>query len=129
MDEASIIEREEVARKNVGALMSAFTQTGFVARGAMALDWRATKRSRGRIRGIDLVLTLLATDGSRGLFLVDERHEKDYLLGHVEWFDGKVEPAHSVRKKKASSDSTFAKVAREKKVKVKSKRATLLELL
>lgn len=129
MDEASVSEREEVARRNANALMQAFDETGMLVGVSEALDWRATWRSRGHVLGIDLNLTLIATDGSRGLFLVDDLSPKNYFLGHVEWFDGKVAPAHSVRKKKAAIDPTFAKVARTKKVKTKSKRATLLELL
>lgn len=96
--------------------MNAFKETGFVTRGAMALDWRATKRSRGRIKGIGLMLTLLATDGSRGLFLVDERSPKNYLLGHVEWFDGKVAPAHGVRKKHKEKVARVRKLSRHDEI-------------
>lgn len=108
MDEASVIEREEVARRNARELVLVQAETGWTIRAEEILDWRATMRSVGLIAGVSESanvgrVTLLATDGSRGLFVKHERSSKDYLLGHVEHFDGKVAPAHSLRKKNNST--------------------------
>ncbi len=101
------------ADANAQAMIAVMAETGFICRPADAVNWRPTKRVSGVIVGINHRLTIVATDGLRGLYLKHDAAVTDYLLGHISHFDGKVEPLFSSAKPKAEP--------KERKPKVKSK--------
>ena len=78
---------------NTTALSAVLQETGFLIAAHEFHLWRPTKREPGYIQGIDLGLTILATNGSLGLFTIKDK--PSYFLGHIEHFSGKVEPLFS----------------------------------
>lgn len=88
-------QRDDAARKNDAALMRVFAETGFVVNAADAPNWRPVKPKEGYVKGVNMSLIALATDGM--LILCRERDTGRTFVGHHLWFSEKLELLHSVQ--------------------------------
>ena|SRR6266496_2806203 len=116
-EQMDAVERNLVAKLNRDELTRLMLEFGFTIRAKDFPNWRPTQRSKGSVPGVWEIVELIATDGLLGMFLNDNREP---LVGHIQMFDGKVEPLFSVQNK------TAGKVKKPRK---KSKRQELLDSL
>jgi len=82
---------------------------------ATAHLWRPTQRKRGDIPGVAEGLTILCTDGVVAWFINDLG---TLLYGHIQRFDGKVEPLHgtfNVKLKETATTKARKRAAKPRK--------------
>lgn len=121
-DEATLVERANVQRKNSDALVQLMLEYNFLIPARTFPLWRPTQRTRGAIDGVHDGLTLIATDGVLGWFIT---HEGVPWLGHIQCFSevDNIKPLFSFEGQMSSK----AKIKTRKRV--KSKRQILLDSL
>ncbi len=85
-------------------------------------DWRPTKRNIGQVAGIWDSVVILMTNGILAYYLNGE----EVVVGHIQKFDGKVEPLYSAEKPTAPK---APRKPREAKARVAMTTAAALELL
>ena len=117
--------QEQARNANHAAFLEALNDSGYGPFIRDDRDWRATKRIRGYITGLENVtnLEIIGTNGVLGLFVTDH----GAFLGHIQHFSEKIEPLYSSAKQKRRT----AKPRREptKKQLELAKRVAVLEEL
>jgi hypothetical protein len=118
--EETTLLRDEVARKNVNALVQLMHEHNLFIPARDFPNWRPTQRVSGDIEGVIEAVEIIATDGILAYFLT---FDGSVFIGHIQKFTGKVKTLFSVPKQvKATTE-------RRLRVKKKSKRQTMLESL
>ncbi len=119
-----LIERARVALANANSLSELMGQYGLLIPARSIALWRPTKRSVGMVNGVREGLTIIATDGILGWFLTTDTEEP--WQGHIQCFDGDIEPLHSCNFQGTMASKSNPKVKRARK---KSARTLLLETI
>lgn len=82
--------RATVAQANRDALSAVCEEFGIRLRPDTYAKWRPTVRTYGSIRGVEVGVRCVATDGLLGVFVpvaADGHRMGRWFLGHVAWFE------------------------------------------
>ena len=105
LDRESDEEGDAITLANATALSLVLAETRLQLAPDVLRLWRPTVRATGQIAGLEHegTLTLVATDGVRGVFLRPTAPPTEYLMGHVAWFTGEVKTLFGRRKEKPAA--------------------------
>jgi hypothetical protein len=126
MTEETTLQRDEVARKNVNALVQLMHEYNLFIPARHFPNWRPTQRVSGDIEGVIESVEVIATDGLLAYFLT---YDGSVFVGHVQKFTGDVKTLFSTPKRASGSAATKQSRKLSASPKVKSKRQQLLESL
>lgn len=105
MTEADSRERETVALLNSQALSRLMAEHQLYIQAKDFPNWRPTARSSGEIPGVASNVTIIATNGLLGYFVVDENPSVPVLCGHIQCFTGDVKTLYSTQKQQSREAS------------------------
>lgn len=91
------IDRDSVRWKNEQALSDIMREYSLTIPAHDFKNWRPTLRVSGSIPGVAPHVTIIATNGILGYFVYEDI-TVPVLCGHIQCFDGKVEPLFSAAK-------------------------------